>query len=116
MHAEYLTLNRAGIACMVFDNVTFGKSVANPKKRSYITDFKHLSDDVHTFCEVSSWPKIPQPLCKMAFVQHNPTQDASLSEAAGQDIYIYIPVLRSSHSRFQSSFAHHSFPHQARMG
>ena len=53
MFAEYLALNRAGIACMVFDNVTFGKSVADPNKRSYISNFKDLPNDVHTFCEVS---------------------------------------------------------------
>ena len=52
MFAEYLALNRAGIACMVFDNVTFGKSVADPKKRSYICNFRDLPNDVHTFCEV----------------------------------------------------------------
>lgn len=53
MHAEYLALNRMDIACMVFDTATFGRSVAHPSKRSYITDFRQLSDDVHTFCEVS---------------------------------------------------------------
>ena len=39
---------------MVFDNVTFGKSVADPKKRAWISNFNWLPDDVDTFCEVTS--------------------------------------------------------------
>lgn len=50
--AEYLYLKQAGIACLVYDAVTCGRSEMDPAKRSWVRDMMWLPNDVEAFYQV----------------------------------------------------------------
>lgn len=52
MPAEYLYLKNKGIACLVYDAVTCGRSEMDPAKRMFVRDMMWLPNDVEAFYQV----------------------------------------------------------------